>query len=214
MLTLTTWSTFATAVFTAALAVIAILAWRAARDTLAASRRASAAAELANEQARRDSIEQTRPYVFAEVVPGLAGSRTYDVRLSNTGRSSARDLTLTWDQWPAEPDDVGRAVRTLFETPRTLPPGTSLRAIWRLEGNFTDGTTEAGMGKSGTIGVRYTSVDPSEPGYEDDFTVRIESSGIWPVPEDGPSAQGLKGDARKFYVLGQALIRRVGELGR
>ena len=134
---LTAWSSLATAVGTVALAILAVCAWHVARGALEASRRASAAAEAANEQARRDSIEQTRPYVFAEVIPGLAGTGSYDVRLSNKGRSSARNLTLEFDQWPDEPDDVAETVQTLFSTPRTLPPGSSVRAIWRLEGNLS-----------------------------------------------------------------------------
>lgn len=212
--TLTAWSSLATAVGTVALAVLALCAWRVAAGTLEASRRASAAAEAANEQARRDSIEQTRPYVLAEVIPGLAGAGSYDVRLSNTGRSSARQLTLVFDQWPAELDDVADTVQTLFETPRTLPPGSSLRAMWRLEGNFGDGTSEAGMGKVGTMGVRYTSTDPSSPQYFDDFDVQIETSGLWPMPEEGPKPNGLDDQMKQFYKLGQVMVRRVGELSR
>ncbi|HEY0240704.1 MAG TPA: hypothetical protein VGC37_18905 [Friedmanniella sp.] len=211
---LAAWSSLATAVLTAALVVAAIFAWKAAADTLAASRRASAAAEAANEQARLDSIEQTRPYVFVEIVPGLAGPQKYDIRIVNSGKSSARNLTLTYDAWPETPDDVARAIQRLFATPRTLPPGTSLRAMWRLEGAFDDGTTEAGAGKAGTITVSYTSADPSHPAYTDDFDLQIDNSGLWPVPEVGPNSDGLTGEARKFYALGQALIRRIGELGR
>lgn len=211
---LAAWSNLATAVFTAALAVMAYFAWRAAKETLAASRRASAAAEAANEQARRDSIEQTRPYVSAQIVPSLAGIQSYDVRITNSGRSSARNLTLEFDAWPSELDDVARAVRTLFETQRTLPPGTSLRSFWRLEDNFTDGTTEAGMPKKGTIRVRYTSSDPSAPEYSDEFGVDLESAGLWPVPEAGPNPDNLNAEQRKFYALGQALVRRIGELAR
>lgn len=208
------WSTFATAVLTGVLAGIAILAWRAAAATLEASRRSSEAAEAANEQARHDSREQTRPYVHVEILPGLAAEQSYDVRITNTGRSSARDLTLAFDSWPAPLDDVAESVRLMFDTPRTLPPSAALRAIWRLEGNFTDGTSEAGMGKVGIITVKYTSDDPTHPRYEDSYGVQIDRSGMWPVPESGPNPDGLSGDSRRFYSLGQALVRRLGELGR
>ena len=215
------WSSLAMAVFSAAVAVFAYVAWQTAKATLEASRmsseagRASAeAARAANEQARFDSKAQTRPYVWVEVVPGLAGTETYDLRIKNTGRSAARCVRLEFDNWPDPADDVATAVRELFETPRTLPPGCSIRTMWRLEGDFTDGTTEAGLPKSGSIGVSYRGDDPTEPDYLDAFEVMIERAGLWPVGESGPRPDGLSGDTHKLYVLGQALVRRVSELGR
>lgn len=127
------WAALVTAAATVAL-VVAVVAWWTARATLAASRRASEAAEAANEQARLDSIAQTRPYVYVEVVPGLAGMDTYDVRVFNSGRSAARGLTLDYDSWPAQPDSIVQALEKMFHTPRILPPGCSLRAVWRLGG--------------------------------------------------------------------------------
>jgi hypothetical protein len=215
------WSSLAMAVFSAAVAVFAFVAWRTAKATLEASRmsseagRASAeAARAANEQARFDSVAQTRPYVWVEVVPGLAGPGTYDLRVKNTGRSAARGVRLEFDRWPDPADDVAKAVRELFETPRTLPPECSIRTMWRLEGNFTDGTTEAGLPKSGSISVSYRGDDPAEPDYLDAFDVMIDRAGLWPVGESGPRPDGLSGDARKFYVLGQTLVQQVSELGR
>jgi hypothetical protein len=61
------------------------------------------------------------------------------------------------------PDDVATAVRQLFETQRTLPPDCHIRAMWRLEGNFTDGRTEAGLGKEGRITLSYTSDEAFRP---------------------------------------------------
>ena len=102
----------------------------------------------------------------------------------------------------------------MFVTSRTLPPRCSIRAMWRLEGKFTDGTNEAGLGREGQIIVDYTSDDPQTPAYSDRFDVMIDKAGLWPVGESGPNPDGLQGEAKKFYVLGQALVRRVSELGR
>lgn len=218
---LSAWSTFATAVLTLLVVVIALVGWRTAKATLEASREASGAATTsanaareANEQARRDSIERTRPYVFVEVMPGLAGATTWDLRITNSGQSAARKLVLDYDRWPEDLDDVATAVRDMFGTPRTLPPRCSIRVIWRLEGNFTDGTSEAGLGREGQITVDYTSDDPETPKYSDRFDVMIDKAGLWPVGESGPTPDGLHGDVKKFYLLGQALVRRVTELGR
>lgn len=218
---LVAWGSVATAVFTLALALMALFAWRTASDALQASRRASEAsvatadaAHAANEQSRRDSIAQTRPYVFVELLPGLAGVGTWDLRIVNAGRTPARDLVLSYDNFPDNPDDVAWSVKELFETGRTLPPGCSIRAMWRLEGAFTDGSTNAGLGTTGAIRVEYSSDDQSQPRYNDEFDVMIDRSGLWPVPEEGADGTHLHGDARRFYKLGQALVRRVGELSR
>lgn len=173
------------------------------------------AAEESSDQAKLDSIAQTRPYIFVEIVPGLTGQAAYYVRIANVGRTSARAVTINFDSWPDQLDDVASPLKELFETPRTLPPGSRIRSIWRIDGNFTDGSTEAGMPISvGTAVVTYKSDDPSRPTYADIYELRTDKSGLWPVSEDGPTPDGVSGSSRKFYLLGQALVRRVGELGR
>ena len=69
------WSAVITAVFSGVVVIVALVAWRTARQTLHASREANA-------QAKHDSIEQTRPYVYAEVVPSLL-----DHRIGTSGSS-------------------------------------------------------------------------------------------------------------------------------
>jgi len=218
---LSAYSMLATAVISAVIAFAAFRAWHTAKAALEASREASEAARAsaeaaraANEQARLDSQERTRPYVWVEVVPGLSGPEAYDVRIANTGKSAARQLRFQYDSWPEPLDDVATKVRELFDTPRTLPPACSIRSFWRLEGPFDDGTSEAGMGKHGTIRVSYTSDDPAHPEYQDSFDVILDKSGLWPVGEHGPNPVGIKGGVRSFYLLGQALVRTVAELKR
>jgi len=123
---LAAWSALASAVFAALTFVVALVAGYVALETMRASQAASRAAKdaadearLANEQARLDSVEQTRPYVYVEVVPSLFGAGCWDIRISNVGKSCARDLTLE-TEWPAKPDDVAQSVRELFGTPSVL----------------------------------------------------------------------------------------------
>ncbi len=132
------------------------------------------------------------------------------------GAIDCEESDSRYSAWPEHLDDVGESVRTLFETPRSLPPGCSIRAYWllRAKGRFSDGTTEAGIASEGTVTVSYSSDDPSRPEYEDRFEVMPSKSGFWPVAESGPDPTGMEGDLRKFYLLGQALVRRVGALGR
>ena len=208
---LTAWSTFGTAVATLLLFVGAVWAGWSARGALRASREA-------NEQAKRDSVAQTRPYVYAEVIPGMHGIGAYDLRIRNTGKSAALGLTLEFDRWPDDPDDVADAVELAFKTSRTLPPDCSLRMLWRLEAGdertFQSGRTEVGLPTSGTISVRYTSSDEISPTYTDEFTVMIDNAGFWPVPESGPEPTGLHGADAKFYALGRSIARNIGNLGR
>lgn len=218
-------STALTALLTFGIFVLAVVAWRTASQTLEESRKASlaaqksaAAAEAANDQLRRDSAERTRPYVFVEVLPGLAGVPAWDLRIKNVGNSAARELVLSPRSWPARDDIVIQSLRELCDTPRTLPPGCSIRAVWRVgevgPGQSTDGPSELGMEEQEIVSVSYRGSANDEQAFADEFDLMTHGSGLWPVPEDGPDAVGLRGDLRKFYLLGQALCRRVGELGR
>lgn len=70
--------------------------------------------------------------------------------------------------------------------------------MWRLEGNFTDGIKVAGVEADGRITVSYTSDDPARPSYVDSYDVLTRDSGLWPVGEDGPNPDGLKGTERGY----------------
>lgn len=196
------------------LLVTAIWAARIGCDTMQASRAASKAARAANEQAKRDSIEQTRPYVFVEILPGLAGLGTYDVRVKNVGRTAAYDLTLDYSDWPAEPDEHTRQIMTLFETRRTLPPTCSIRSYWRIDLPGVDEQKPIGAGTSGAIVASYRGPNPDDGTYRDSYEVLIDGSGLWPVPENGPEPGRMDGAERKQYKLLQAIARHIGELHR
>lgn len=208
------WSSFATAIFTLGLLVAAVWAGCTAVSAMRASKAASEAAAEANEQMKLDSIAQARPYVYAEIVPSLAGRRHFDLRITNVGKTAARNLCMKFDNWPDEIDDVAEKIKILFETKRTLPPGASIRTYWRLEGNFSDGTTEAGMPDEGVIELFYDSDDPAAPQYQEQYEILIFSSGLFPVSEDGPEPNNLHGKERTFYLLGQAIARSIGNLSR
>lgn len=137
---MTAWSGLLTTLLTVGLLIAAVWAGQTAVQAMRASKVASDAAREANEQARRDSIEQTRPYVDGEVLPSLVGPRLYDLRISNVGSSAARDLRFEFDNWPDPIDEVAEKIKVLFDTPRTLPSNASIRAFWRMTGDFTDGT--------------------------------------------------------------------------
>lgn len=220
------WSSLATAIFTLGLLVAAVWAGCTAVSAMRASKAASDAAAEANEQMKLDSIAQARPYVYAEIVPSLAGPDAYDLRITNVGRTAARNLHIEFDNWPQEVDDVAQEVRILFETKRTLPPGCSIRTYWSLQGDDLCVSNEAvkpeepknpeilGMPDEGVIELFYQSDDPSAPQYWDKYEVLVFRSGLFPVSEDGPEPNNLHGKDRTFYLLGQAIARSIGNLSR
>lgn len=221
---LAAWSTFATALFTLGLLLTAVLTACSAFSTLRAAREA-------NEQAKRDSILQTRPYVYAEILPSLAGAASYDLVVRNQGRSAARDLRMAFEPQVNAPDDVADAILRAFDTPRDLPPGSSLRMYWHIaaaEGETlmnAKGTEPvedggSGMPKHGVIQLRYEGDDPSQDLYMEKYPFDVENAGLWPLPEDGPEVRGprdtrsdkMSPKERRFYKALQALSRNVGAL--
>lgn len=216
------WATVASAVCTAGLLFFAWRAFRAAKGTW------DAAVE-ANRQMERDSRDQSRPYVTAQIVPGLAGIATWDLKITNTGRTAARDLTMDYDQWPTKNegdgealetwDSVSRALHTMFTTPRTLAPGASLRVMWLLGRRPGEDVKcsdpPKGLGGVGVISLSYSSDDPKAPRYEDSYEIMTENSGHWPAPEEGSNPpECLSATAKRADELMRVLIRRVSELGR
>jgi hypothetical protein len=221
---LSSWSQAAVALATIGLLLFAVFAWCTAKHTLRESRKASHAAQqsaeaalAANEQLRRDSIAQTRPYVFVEVLPGLGGVASWDIRITNTGRSTARKLAWEPHWWPGADDAVTLALRE-FTKERVLPPGSSIRAIWRVEGPGVGAVPsradEMGMDRQVPVDVKYRRDDPDGIAYVDTFDMNTHGAGLWPVPEEGPVPSKLDATEKQFYKLLQVLVRRIGELGR
>lgn len=204
------------AIASVGLLIVAVWAWLTSREALSATQAAAEAAREANEQARRDSLEQTRPYVYVEILPSLAGIGNFDLRIQNVGRSTARNTTLEFRPSLSSPDDVAEQVLHMLATPRTIPPRATVRTFWRLTEptGFTDGTTEAGMPTAGSLTVTYTSDDPSGPRYEDTYAYDLDTAGLWPTPARGPEPQQLPATARKFYKLGRDIALHLAELRR
>lgn len=195
-----------TAVATAILAVITMAAVKTARRTL--------------KQMRDDSVAQTRPYVYVDVVPGLAGMQTWDVVIRNVGQSSARNVVVSVDDWPElEDDNIVESLKPLFDAPKTLPPSCTIRAIWRME--LEKGATwdsphdHSGMPEKTTFTVRYDSDDASHGGYVDSYFVDIKALGYTPIPESGWVAHdGMSRTTRQFYHLFGLIARNVREISR
>lgn len=202
-----------TAVLTLGLLIGAYAAWRTAKASLDQ-------AKEAHIQVKLDSIEQTRPYVFAHLVPGLGGGGSWDLILRNSGHSAAVDLTIRTLDLPTEDDLIVDKLREMFQTPRTLPPQVTIRSFWRIEptpGSYrTDGGPEVdGMPKTARLTLCYTSSDPSHPRYEDTYVVSTDAIGLTPLASTGPhpSSKLTPGEASLHKMLGR-IVQSISELRR
>lgn len=200
-------SAVVTAIATIALALMAWRAWKTAKETLEASR-------LASEQARLDSISQTRPYVSAYIIPGLWGSGAWDLRVINTGKTAARNLQFEFDGDSVDEDDISSSILTFMETKRTLAPGASIRVIWRTDFNKVgiriSEKDPSGMPETGIIRAMY---DGPEEQYIEESEILIASSGLWPVAgEYDLSKENC--DMKKLCKMVQGIAREISELRR
>ena len=55
---------------------------------------------------------------------------------------------------------------------------------------------------------------PAAPQHKEQYEILMSRSGLLPVAEDGPEPNNLHGKERKFYLLGQAIVRSIGNLSR
>lgn len=208
------YSALVTAILSLLLVIGAYLAWRVAKATLEQSK-------AANRQMELDSVEQTRPFVYAHLVPGIAGVGTWDLLLTNTGRSPARNLTIDCDEWPEKDDVFTAPLRTLFSTPRSLPPGATIRTFWKVGvskpgATWEDGTSEPmGMAKGATLKLEYSSDDPSKPTYCDEYRLDDSILGQTPAAYRGPNPkQGLDSAQQDLHSMLAAIASNIGELRR
>lgn len=193
----------ATAVLSLGLLVGALLAWRVAKATLDQSK-------AANRQMELDSIEQTRPYVYARIVPSIGGNAAWDLIVRNSGRSSANALTIKVSQWP-EQDAVTKALRTMFEHPQILPPDTSIRTYWFLGPRDSPGTTGAtGFDIPVDITVTYSGPGPGPQVYTETFHLDPLTLGLTPEAASGVNINKPTEELKKM----REIVRALNELRR
>lgn len=172
---------------------------------------------------RRDSKNRTRPYIFVEPVPGLHGDGAWDLRIANLGASMASDVRLSVSPvWtPTDEDDRHTpALKEVLNDSLTLPPGSHLRLMWRLDRPSDNGKRiVAGAPENSEITVAYKGdIDrrSRREGYTDTFKVRTDLGKAVPVPSTGAKLNGdEKGkELQNIDRALRALNAHVGELRR
>lgn len=179
------------------------------------------AAEKANLQAETDSRNSSRPYVGVSIEPGIRGDTTFDLVLRNYGRSIAKNVVIDLHEDPKTKDVLVRSLKEMFETPRSLMPSQSIRAMWRsvpsagkkfaADGvdadNGTHRADELGMPESAHLTLNYEDAEGER--YAEKVEVMSDRSGQWPVPEvgDDPPANLTP---KHFYELLRIIAKHIG----
>jgi hypothetical protein len=178
------------------------------------------------ETARReaqDSESQTRPYVSAEAVVSLAGPPTWDIVISNSGRSTASNVTLEVIGTPFgarfPSDIVGPAQAAAFGNGFDLVASSRRRFYWHFKENARATPSQSmGAPAEGEVVIRYEwSSDPSQPGrhYEERYRYNLkEIAALTPEPWKGAEAADRSDTARDTVLALRAVAGNLGELKR
>lgn len=181
------WGTWVMAFGTVGLVVVgAVAAWAAARTWT---------------QAREDSAAQTRPYIWADLLPGVHGVQCFDLVIRNTGRTAAASLSITLPELPevtSEDDATYRkTIQDGLAALTSLPPGAFRRMLW-INGQ----DSAAGMPNQVDLRITYRGPEQlrgpkkgwapwSKPGvvsdYDEVHALRVEPLYAGPMPTSGPN---------------------------
>lgn len=193
-----------TAIATVGLVIGAVIAWRTAKQTLM--------------QMRHDSIAQTRPYLYATLVPSLSGGARYDLLIENTGASTARNVKATCPEFPSAPDDIAEKIKRFLDAEHTIPPGVRLRNYWRLDlesgHTWSDGTMDpAGMPERTSVILNYEDQEGRK--YDDTYDLDVVSLLFAPMPAKGPKVKdNLSPEQKDMHKMLGIIAAALGELRR
>ncbi|MBH0110985.1 hypothetical protein I6E81_12480 [Salinibacterium sp. NG22] len=202
-----------TAIGTLATAAFTALLWWVAKRALGGT---NTQLQLLREQAERDG----RPYVTADVVPGMHGGGSWDLVISNSGRSIALDTKFAFDVWPrgGKDDHVSEDLIRFLKEPQTLVPGARKRVVWRSQIKRS-GTPAFSVGAPEGHTLVLTYSDELGKQYRTEFSFNSSTIGAAaPMPQEGSRTTAGLGDQRAIltdidYAL-RTLNIHVGELRR
>ncbi|MGV0870484.1 hypothetical protein [Corynebacterium kalidii] len=178
-----------------------------------------------------DSKQRTRPYVSAQLQPGLWGPGSSDLRVSNDGESMAYDVVIDFDipdraAWPDKEFILPRLEKHLVGHSFYLPPHTAQRFMWRSkEKPGQKDEVEYGMTSDVTVTVMYNDEEHHDPGhgpvkhwhFKETYQATTALHGAVTVPQEGK--MGTEGTAleKKLHSIDgalRAIAVHIGELRR
>lgn len=164
---------------------------------------------------QRQVAREGRPYVVAEVVPGLHGAGSSDLIVQNLGRTLAHRVMIDIGELSVRDDDdyISGPLAEYLAKPKTLAPGSRHRVMWRCEPREQAGRGEAGAPKTAQGKVSYT--DDGGHQYSETYDLSVDGvMQVTPVPTVGTRSHGEGKELVNIEHALRALNRHVGELSR
>ncbi|MGU3432608.1 hypothetical protein ACNHUS_06275 [Actinomycetes bacterium M1A6_2h] len=164
---------------------------------------------------REQAEQERRPYVIAELVPGLHGPGSTDLVIANLGRSLARWVLVDIGPLAKRNDDdhISDALGRYLTTPKLLVPGARQRVMWHNVGNPESERSDAGV--PGIVSARITYSDDGGTRYSETYELNIaHMTSVSPVPTTGPRRVGSGNEFADIDHALRALAGHVGELRR
>lgn len=172
-----------------------------------------------------DSKQRTRPYVSAQLQPGLWGPGSSDLRVSNDGESMAYDVVIDFDipdqnDWPEDEWILPRLEKHLVGHSFYLPPHTAQRFMWRSKERPDErGEVVYGMPSPVTVTVMYNDLEHHDPDHQDvkdwrfkeKYRLTNDLHAAVPVPQEG--SENLD-KLRSIDGVLRAIAVHIGELRR
>lgn len=164
---------------------------------------------------RQQAEQERRPYVVADLVPGLHGAGSTDLVIANVGRSLARQVLVEIGPLAKrnDHDHISDALDRYLTTPKIFVPGARHRVMWHHAGNAKSGRLDAGV--DGGVSARITYTDDGGTEYTETYELDIAAmTAVSPVPTDGPRRSGSGNELADIDHALRALAGHVGELRR
>lgn len=168
----------------------------------------------------QDSEDRTRPYVAADIVPGLHGPPVFDIVVMNHGRTAARNVTLDLEGGfgpQCEGDEIGPALGRMFASGFDLAPGARRRVIWRAGRDEATGRSEPhGAPVTGLVQLNY-QWDPGDErpvrSYSEQMSYDLtEYPKLTPSPTRG-TTHGSRG-SRDTILVAQNTVEALGAIAQ
>lgn len=199
---------WAAAIGSIATAVFTGLLWFVAKAALEGTKQQLT---LLVKQAERDG----RPYIAADVVPGLHGPGAWDLVVTNNGKSAARNVRYSFDDWDAKGDDdrITDRLKRYLRMPHLMVPGARHRVMWRTVHIRNSETIAAGMDASAGITITYD--DDRGKSFSDHYDFDVEAlSAASPAPAEGSAKIGTGRELANIDLAIRNLSMHLGELRR
>lgn len=175
----------------------------------------------ASQQAERESEDRNRPYVSAQVVPSIAGVGAWDLRIRNTGGTTAKEIKIrlikgSFIKGSTDNDiNICQKIENSVGSTFDLQPDTSLRLYWSFYSSSTE-KVETGAPLRGAIEVTYRWRDENvDKHYKEIIPYDCETLLI-PAPSTGARRAGKDSEVTLINIEHalRSISSNIGELNR